>query len=218
MNFVGDRFKKNKSLFSFKYLIFIGVTFVVTVFFAFVFSYFVLVKFKVVNMFFSISEIKSIAGMNLLIFGIDETQNTHRSDAILVVHLDRQSDRVGLLSIPRDTRVKLKGHGRTRINHAFSYGGVSLLKDTVSNFLDIPIDHYIQINLKGVEKFIDALGGVEINVKKELIYVDYAGDLYINVKPGKQKMMGKKAIEYLRFRQDNEGDIGRIKRDRKSVV
>ena len=212
MNFVVDGLKKNKSYFSFKYLLFITGTFFFTVFFALIFSYFLLVKFKLVNLFFSISEVQSVAGMNLLIFGIDETQNTNRSDAILVVHLDKQSERVGLLSIPRDTRVKIKGHAKTRINHAFSYGGVSLLKDTVSNFLDIPIDHYIQINLTGVEKFIDALGGVEIDVKKELVYVDYAGDLYINVKAGKQKMMGKKAIEYLRFRQDDEGDIGRIKR------
>ena len=202
----------NRSWFSYKYLLFIGATFFSTVILALIFSYLVLVKFNAINMFLTISEIQNVRGMNFLIFGIDETQNTHRSDAIIVVHLDQTDNRVGLISIPRDTRVKIEGHGRTRINHAFSYGGAPLLQSTVSEFLDIPIDHYIQINLKGVEKFIDALGGVEIDVKKELVYVDYAGDLYINIKKGKQKMTGKKAIEYLRFRQDEEGDIGRIRR------
>ena len=153
-----------------------------------------------------------LQGVNILAFGVDETKTSKRADTIIVLHLDNESKHIGVLSIPRDTYVKVEGYGSTKINHAYAYGGVKLLQDTVSAFLSVPINHYIKVDLKSVSNLIDNIGGIKLNVEKDLHYIDYAGDLHIDVKKGKQTLGGDQVVQYLRFRQDNEGDIGRIRR------
>ncbi|RAP31564.1 hypothetical protein DID78_01015 [Candidatus Marinamargulisbacteria bacterium SCGC AG-343-D04] len=175
-------------------------------------------KFDVVSVFFSLISEERVSGKNILVFGIDDTRAVQRSDSILVVNLDDQNKRIGILSIPRDTRVKIDGAGFTRINHAYAYGGVDLLQETVSTFLELPLHHYVKIDLSGVEKFVDIIGGVKLNVQDDLHYTDQAGDLYINIEKGEQVLTGQKAVQYLRFRQDNEGDIGRIKRQQRFIT
>ncbi|MFC1616868.1 LCP family protein, partial [Candidatus Margulisiibacteriota bacterium] len=151
-------------------------------------------------------------GVNILAVGIDDTKYVQRSDTILVFHFDVSQNRIGIISIPRDTRVDIPGVGISKINHAFAYGKMDLLKETVINFLNIPIHNYIQINLKGVKNIIDQLGGITITIDKDLHYVDNAGNLFIDFKKGTHSLTGEEAISYLRFRQDKEGDIGRINR------
>ena len=68
----------------------------------------------------------------------------------------------------------------------------------MSDFLEIPIDYHIKVDLSGVADLVDIVGGVEINVEKDLNYTDYAGDLYINIKKGKQVLDGKKSIEFFK--------------------
>lgn len=172
----------------------------------------ILSKMTLIEFIISMAPQEYMTGVNILAFGTDETSTTQRSDTIMILHMDHQKKRIGVLSIPRDTRVNIPGHGLTRVNHAYAYGGAKLLKQTVSEFLNIPIDYYIKIKLNNVETFIDKLGGVNINIEKELHYVDQAGDLYIDLKEGRHVLDGAKAIEFLRFRQDSEGDIGRIRR------
>ena len=171
-----------------------------------------IVHLNVFDIFIHFSPKSSVSGFNILAFGIDDTSHSKRSDSIIVVHLNKTQNHIGALSIPRDTRVSIPGIGRTRINHAFSHGGIDLLKESVSQFLGIPINYYLKIDLSGVETIVNSLGGLEIDVKKSLNYVDYAGDLYIDIPKGKQLLKGKKVMEYLRFRHDEEGDIGRIRR------
>ena len=171
-----------------------------------------IVQLNIFDIFIHFSPKSGVSGFNILAFGIDDTSHSKRSDAIIVLHLNKEKDHIGALSIPRDTRVSIPGIGRTRINHAFSHGGIDLLKESVAKFLGVPIDYYIKIDLSGVETLVNALGGLEINVEKALNYVDYAGDLYIDIPKGKQVLKGKKVMEYLRFRHDEEGDIGRIRR------
>ena len=171
-----------------------------------------IVHLNVFDIFIHFSPKSSVSGFNILAFGIDDTSHSKRSDSIIVVHLNKTQNHIGALSIPRDTRVSIPGIGRTRINHAFSHGGIDLLKESVSQFLGVPINYYLKIDLSGVETIVNSLGGLEIDVKKSLNYVDYAGDLYIDIPKGKQLLKGKKVMEYLRFRHDEEGDIGRIRR------
>lgn len=149
---------------------------------------------------------------NILIIGVDNTKGRKRTDTIMVAHLDRNNKRVGILSIPRDTRIYIPDHGYTKINHAYAYGGVELVKSVVSEFLQIPIDSHIAINVGGVANIIDELGGINIDVDKRMYYIDKAGDLYIDLKPGNQVLSGEQAIGYVRFRKDPQGDIGRIRR------
>ncbi|NDC82805.1 LytR family transcriptional regulator [bacterium] len=151
-------------------------------------------------------------GVNVLLMGIDNTKDIQRSDTIMVLHLDADRHRIGVLSIPRDSRVNVPGVGLTKINHAYAYGGPPLLKSTVISFLGIPIDYYIKVNLGGVQELVDDLGGIDVNVSKNMYYVDQAGDLFINLKAGQQHLNGSKTVQFIRFRHDGTSDIGRIQR------
>ena len=154
----------------------------------------------------------------VMIMGVDKREDdVGRSDTLMLATLDPEKNQASLLSIPRDTRVKIKGHGFDKINAAYAYGGRKLTQDTVEDLLNTHIDHYIIINVHGFTKIIDALGGIDIDVEKRMYYEDPwddDGGLYIDLQPGMQHMDGKTAVTYVRYR-DEEGDIGRIKRQQK---
>lgn len=151
----------------------------------------------------------------VMIMGVDiRKDDVGRSDTLMIATVDPHLDKATLLSIPRDTRVKIRGRGYDKINAAFAYGGVELAQSTVENFLGIDIDHYIQIDTGSFVKIIDAIGGVDIDVEKRMFYEDPwddNGGLVIDLYPGRQHMDGKTAVTYVRYR-DSEGDIGRVKR------
>ena len=151
----------------------------------------------------------------VMIMGVDErADDVGRSDTLMIATLDPDKNQAALLSVPRDTRVKIKGHGFDKINAAYAYGGRKLTQETIESLLNTHIDHYIKINVHGFTKIIDALGGIDIDVEKRMYYEDPwddDGGLYIDLQPGMQHMDGKTAITYVRYR-DEEGDIGRIKR------
>lgn len=151
----------------------------------------------------------------VMIMGVDErADDVGRSDTLMIATLDPEKNQAALLSVPRDTRVKIDGHGFDKINAAYAYGGRQLTQKTIESLLNTQIDHYIKININGFTKIIDALGGVDIDVEKRMYYEDPwddNGGLYIDLQPGMQHMDGKTAITYVRYR-DEEGDIGRIKR------
>ncbi|MGQ9747454.1 MAG: LCP family protein [Candidatus Caldatribacteriaceae bacterium] len=140
-----------------------------------------------------------------------------RSDTLMLLCVNTQSEEILLFSIPRDTRLSIPGVGEDKINHAYARGGVALLKRTVEEALGMKIPYFVEINYDGFEKVIDALGGVEIEVEKPLRYIDKAQNLYINIPAGKQVLDGKKALQYVRFRHDPLGDIGRIQRQQNFV-
>ena len=155
---------------------------------------------------------QSLSGTNILVYGVDDTRRVQRSDTIILVHLSEVKDRIVALSIPRDTRVVVPGVGETKINHSFAHGGDALLKLTVSQFLDVPVHHSVKVNLSGVEKLIDSVGGVTIDVPKRLKYTDLAGNFSMDIPKGRRHLNGVEAVHFLRFRHDRQGDIGRIER------
>ncbi len=135
------------------------------------------------------------------------------SDSMLLLRFDPQEERVSVLSIPRDTRVYIEDYGIRKINHANEYGGPALAANVASELLGgINIDRYVRVNVQGVEKLIDALGGVTVNVPKDLKYNDFSQHLYIDLKKGIQHLDGDKAMQFLRYRYDNYGDISRVQR------
>ncbi|RZM82995.1 LytR family transcriptional regulator [Leptolyngbya iicbica LK] len=134
------------------------------------------------------------------------------SDTMLLVRFNPHTDQLIVLSLPRDTRTMVQGQ-MTKLNEANHYGGPALAARSVSDLLGgVEIDRYVRINVQGVEKLIDALGGVTVNVPKDLSYQDDSQHLYINLKAGEQQLDGDKALQFLRFRYDDYGDIGRIQR------
>jgi len=152
--------------------------------------------------------------INILIVGSDSRATTDpgRADSIMLVGLDPVSRTMSVMSIPRDSRVNIPGHGYDKINATvnpdyFSDGGIPLLEKTVEAMIPgIKINYYAKADFTGFETVIDALGGVTINVEKAMYYK--AVDVYINLKPGVQHMDGKTALEYARFRHDAIGDFG----------
>ena len=135
------------------------------------------------------------------------------SDSMLVLRFDPGKEKVSVLSIPRDTRVYIEGHGVRKINHANKYGGPALTANVASELLGgIKIDRYVRVNVQGVEKLIDALGGVTVNVPKDMKYNDFSQHLYIDLKKGIQHLDGDKAMQFLRYRYDGLGDISRVQR------
>lgn len=155
--------------------------------------------------------------INILVLGVDErSDDVGRSDTMMVFMVDTKTEQVNLLSVPRDTRVKIPGHGYDKINHAYAWGGHKLSMQAVEDLLGISIDYYVIVNFSGFCKIVDAIGGVDINVEKRMFYQDPYDNLTIDLYPGLQHMDGKTAIQYARYR-DSEGDIGRIERQQKFV-
>ncbi|MEM6610784.1 MAG: LCP family protein [Cyanobacteria bacterium P01_C01_bin.72] len=135
------------------------------------------------------------------------------SDSMLLLRFDPDAEKVSVLSIPRDTRVYIEGYGVRKINHANDYGGPALSASVASELLGgIEIDRYVRVNVQGVEKLIDALGGVTLNVPKDMKYNDFSQHLYIDLKKGVQHLDGDKAMQFLRYRYDGLGDISRVQR------
>ncbi len=164
--------------------------------------------------------------VNVLVLGIDNSGHPHsatnfnpsealsgNSDTMLLVRLLPATHQVNILSIPRDTLVQLPGVGVDKVNDANMKGGAQLAAQSVSHLLgDIPIDRYIRIDTESFTQVVDALGGVEVNVPKPMNYIDQTQHLYIHLQPGRQVLNGQHLQEYVRFREDALGDIGRIQR------
>jgi len=213
-NSLGDRIRRNKGrgmkkkkekkviLIMFSVLLLVALIFLLKYFGVFPFS----------------SDIMSYNRLNILIVGCDEIENHGRADTIVLLSVSPKTKDALILSIPRDTRVEIPGRGMDKINHAYAFGGESLLTKTVSSFLDVPIHFYAVADFNGFVYIIDELGGVEIDVEKEMHYVDKAGGVEINLHPGKQILNGEKALQYIRFRYDKLGDLGRIKRQQKLAL
>ena len=165
--------------------------------------------------------IKAKDKTTVMIMGVDQrADDVGRSDTLMIATLDPTKDKAALLSIPRDTRVKIKGHGYDKINAAFAYGGEKLSESTVESLLGIDIDHYLIVNTNSFVRLIDAIGGIDIDVEKRMKYEDPwddNGGLVIDIYPGVQHMDGEKAVTYVRYR-DEEGDIGRVRRQQEFMA
>jgi len=158
---------------------------------------------------------------NILIMGLDRTvsdQNPNivfpvsRTDTLIAASFDPATHRVYLLSIPRDTLAAIPGHRTTKINAAHAWGGAPLAIRTVENFLGVRFPYYIEITARGYVHLIDAVGGVNVHIEKDLNYDDNWDGLHIHLKKGFRRLGGKAAIEFARFRHDPLGDLGRIQR------
>ncbi|MFH1709478.1 MAG: LCP family protein [bacterium] len=158
-----------------------------------------------------------IGDTNLLVVGLDNVEGSHRTDTILVVHISPTDKKVNVVAIPRDTIMDVPGIGLTKVNHAFAYGGISLTRRSLENFFGIKIPFTVAINIDGLAKVIDTLGGLTVNIEKRMYYVDYAGGLFVDLYPGTQHLNGRQALGYVRFRHDPSGDMGRILRQQKFI-
>ncbi|TCN24173.1 polyisoprenyl-teichoic acid--peptidoglycan teichoic acid transferase TagU [Mesobacillus foraminis] len=151
---------------------------------------------------------------SVLMLGVDEREgDSGRSDTMIVLTVNPNNNSVKMLSIPRDTRTEIVGKGiEDKINHAYAFGGVEMSLNTVENFLDIPIDYYMQINMEGFKDIVDAVGGVTVNNDLDFTYEG------VHFTKGDVTLNGEKALKYSRMRYDDpRGDFGRQLRQRQII-
>lgn len=158
-------------------------------------------------------------GFNLLVVGVDErTDDLGRSDTMLFFSLPADGGNPFMLSVPRDTMIwDSEAQDYNRINSVYPTDGIEATVSTVQNLLGVPIDGYVKINIEGFVKLVDILGGVTVTVDEAMDYDDPYQDLHIHLQPGETLMNGQTAMEYVRFRADGAGDIGRIARQQKFI-
>ena len=158
--------------------------------------------------------LKDQTPFSVLLLGVDERDGDRgRSDTMIVLTVNPILESIKMVSIPRDTRTEIIGRGTTdKLNHAYAFGGVDMAIDSVENFIDIPIDYYVKVNMEGFEEIVDAVGGV--TVVNDLAFSE-GGHSFAE---GTITLNGKEALAYSRMRkQDPQGDFGRQKRQRQII-
>jgi polyisoprenyl-teichoic acid--peptidoglycan teichoic acid transferase len=151
---------------------------------------------------------------SVLLLGVDEREGDRgRSDTMIVLSVNPKLNSVKMLSIPRDTRVEIIGKGtQDKINHAYAFGSEEMAMNTVENFLDIPIDYFVKVNMEGFKDIVDAVGGITVNNDLDFSYGGY------HFAKGQVTLDGKKALAYTRMRkEDPRGDFGRQIRQRQII-
>lgn len=155
--------------------------------------------------------------LNVLVLGVDERpdgeeQDGVRSDTIMLVRLDPDTGRIKLLSVPRDLVVEVVPGEENRANAAYAFGGVSQAVSALENHTDLRIDRHAVVDFDGFEDVVNAMGGVRIDVE--------AGDMPPNArtKEGLQRLNGRHALLYARYRGSEGGDLARIERQQKMVA
>ena len=162
---------------------------------------------------------------NVAVFGVDK--DGYRTDVIFVVNFNSETNKVKVLSVPRDTKVtwseeqkqSLRDLGKgvrtvSKINEMTAYGGIENIRDFTINELErmlgVTIDNYVIFNIKAFNEIVDAIGGVDLYVPQDMKHTDYAGELFIDLKEGQQHLDGDKAEQFVRFRSYPNGDVDRV--------
>ncbi|MFC5530340.1 LCP family protein [Cohnella yongneupensis] len=158
--------------------------------------------------------------VNILLMGGDERglreDETARSDSMLVASIDPKLKTIHLFSVLRDTYVDIPGYKNNRANSALQLGGPNLSMLTIGNMLGLDIQYYVYVDFQGFIKLVDAIGGVDFYVEKDMHWSDSADEhkYDINLKKGFQHLDGDKALQYARFRHDRLSDFTRTGRQR----
>ncbi|HET7627852.1 MAG TPA: LCP family protein [Bacillales bacterium] len=157
--------------------------------------------------------------LSILLMGVDQRpHDVGRTDTLIVLTLNPKTNQMQMISIPRDTRVSIPGKGIHKINAAYAYGGTALTLQTVQDYLHIPIDYYIRLDMEGVSKLVDAVGG--IRVYNDLSWHDegyYDKGFYYH--KGWLELNGPQTLGFVRMRHlDPRGDFGRNKRQREVIL
>ncbi|ENQ3078309.1 LytR family transcriptional regulator [Bacillus cereus] len=152
--------------------------------------------------------------ISILMMGVDELgEDKGRSDSLMLLTLNPKTQSMKIVSIPRDSYTEIIGKGKKdKINHAYAFGGIDMSVKTVENFLNIPVDYYIEVNMAGFKDIVDAVGGIDVNNDLDFTYegIHFAkGNIHLN---------GTQAVHYSRMRKlDPRGDFGRQMRQRQVI-
>ena len=152
---------------------------------------------------------------NYLLLGVDTRgEEQSRTDTMMLLSWNKDTNDVKLVSFMRDIYADIPGYQSYKLNTAYYLDGVQLLKDTLSNMFGLPIHHYALIDFQNFESLVDILApnGVEIEVEK-----DMSEEIGVTLTQGLHQLNGQELLGYARFRQDAEGDFGRVARQQKVI-
>lgn len=222
-----------------------GILALVLVFVATAYAGFVYYKFKnftsTIAGYESGSDAPKVVGepMAMVLLGMDSRDETRslNTDVIMVAVFNPKNKTATVLSIPRDTYIKVEGFRSGKANSFYSRGelsrskaekngevapftGPSMVKEVLSKYLDIPITHYATIDFEAFRQVVDSLGGVRVYVDQDMRYVDNADGTNINLRKGEQSLNGKEALDFVRFRKSNQGgpDSNDIERNQRQQL
>ncbi len=168
--------------------------------------------------------------INIALFAVDrrEADDRSNSDVIMIISIDQQEGKVKMASIMRDTYVNIEGIGMDKINSAYALGGPQLAIKTLNQNFELDIQDYLNVDFYSAANIVDALDGVEVNVKEEELpylnnYLDeiaiYTDSRAVHVKnKGLQNLNGRQAVAYTRIRAVGNGDYERTERQRSVLV
>lgn len=155
---------------------------------------------------------------SILLLGVDTGDlgrtEQGRSDTMMVMTVNPNVNKITIVSIPRDTRTEIVGHGTTdKINHAYAFGGTAMSVNTVQEMLDIPIDYFVEVNMQGLQDIVNAVGGVQVTSP-----LTFSTEGYNFTEGVAVSLDGKAALAYSRMRyEDPNGDNGRQERQRQII-
>ncbi|EJO5346424.1 LCP family protein [Clostridium botulinum] len=175
-------------------------------------------------------KVESGEPVNILVMGVDigdpnskNASDPKRTDTMLLVNYNPKTKNINIVSIPRDTRVTMNNK-KIKINSAHAINGINGSIEAVENLLGIEINNYAKIDYEGFRKVIDAIGGVEMEITRNMNYDDSSQNLHIHFQKGTTVQLdGKKAEEFFRWRKNNngtglaDGDLGRIENQHKFI-
>jgi LCP family protein required for cell wall assembly len=143
----------------------------------------------------------------------DYTGERGLSDTMMMVRLDPSKKRIAVLSLPRDLKVRIPGHGVDKLNAAYALGGPKLTLKTVKEFTGLSVNHVVNIDFRGFRKAVNALGCVYTDIDRRYFNDNSGGEQYatIDIKPGYQKICDQDALDYVRYRH-TDTDIIRAAR------
>jgi LCP family protein required for cell wall assembly len=154
--------------------------------------------------------------MNVLVLGVDtrpdDPEMGSRTDTIMLVQVVPRTGDVKLLSVPRDLYVEVEPGEKDRINAAYNYGGIEQTVDALENYSGVPIDHYAIVDFDGFREIIDAMDGVRVDVGHDVFPEKW------HMGEGVQRLGGRKALFYARYRGTPSGDLDRMERQRQLVA
>ena len=160
---------------------------------------------------------------NVLVLGLDNSVNMDnveetRADAILLISMENATGKVRILNIPRDTWAPMaQNKGETRLANVYAVGGAPLMVRTINQMFDISIHQYVVIDLATFGQIVDAIGGIDLYIERNMDYDDPEAGLSIHMRQGYRHLDGVGAEHYLRYRSDDLGDLGRTQRQQKFV-
>ncbi|MEK3992186.1 LCP family glycopolymer transferase [Robertmurraya sp. FSL R5-0851] len=157
--------------------------------------------------------------LSILLVGVDKREgDSGRTDSMIVATINPDTSSTKLLSIPRDTKTEIISNSdpdknrTTKMNAAYAYGGIEMTIDTVENFLNVPIDYYVEVNMEGFKDIVDAVGGIDVNNQYEF---ELDGTTLYE---GPQHLDGEEALQYARMRKEDPlGDFGRQERQKEVI-